>query len=246
MKASPEQQSLLLTLQALDTRLAQIQHRVATLPAAQAVAQARLVVKDAEGAQVRARTAARDLSGEVAKAESDVTQVRDRAARNQSRLDSGVGTAKDLQALQHELELLARRQADLEEVQLDVMERADAADHALQEADAALTSAREQLERAEGEQSQALGELEAERETVLREREALAPQVDPGLLGLYDKITSQRPGASAGLLASNRCGACGIVLNATDLSHFRAAPADEVLRCEECRAILVRPTSSGS
>ena len=51
--------------------------------------------------------------------------MRDRAARNQSRLDAGQGSAKDLQALQHELASLARRQAELEDVELEVMERSE-------------------------------------------------------------------------------------------------------------------------
>jgi predicted nucleic acid-binding Zn-ribbon protein len=51
--------------------------------------------------------------------------VRDRAARNQARLDAGTGTAKDLQALQHELVSLARRQGELEDIELEVMERAE-------------------------------------------------------------------------------------------------------------------------
>jgi hypothetical protein len=60
---------------------------------------------------VRARTALGDIEREVSKAESDVQLVRERAARNRSRLDAGTGSAKDLQALQHELDSLGRRQA---------------------------------------------------------------------------------------------------------------------------------------
>ena len=66
------------------------------------------------------------MQREVAKAEADVQLVRDRAARDQARLDAGTGTAKDLQALQHELDSLARRQSELEDVELEVMERAEA------------------------------------------------------------------------------------------------------------------------
>jgi hypothetical protein len=34
-------------------------------------------------------------------------------------------------------------------------------------------------------------------------------------------------------------------LTASDLNRIRVAPVDEVLRCDECRCILVRTTESG-
>ena len=73
-----------------------------------------------------ARTAYQDIQGELTKAEADVQLVRDRAARDRARLDAGTGTAKDLQALQHELTSLARRQSELEDLEIEVMERAEA------------------------------------------------------------------------------------------------------------------------
>ena len=85
---------------------------------------------------MRSRTELDDIQREVAKAETDVQLVRDRAARDQARLDAGTGTAKDLQAIQHELTSLARRQGELEDVEIEVMERAEAAESDVAELDA--------------------------------------------------------------------------------------------------------------
>ncbi|HEY5247070.1 MAG TPA: hypothetical protein VIJ15_01265, partial [Dermatophilaceae bacterium] len=73
---------------------------------------------------VRARTALQDVQREITKADTDVQLVRERTGRNQARMDAGQGTAKDLLALQHEVESLARRQSALEDIELEVMERA--------------------------------------------------------------------------------------------------------------------------
>jgi uncharacterized protein len=47
------------------------------------------------------------------------------------------------------------------------------------------------------------------------------------------------------MLRQRRCEACRIELSGTEVSRFRTAAADEVLRCDNCRAILVRTAESG-
>ncbi len=46
-------------------------------------------------------------------------------------------------------------------------------------------------------------------------------------------------------LRQRRCHGCQLELNAVDLNHIKAAAEDEVIRCEECRRILVRTPESG-
>ena len=68
-----------------------------------------------------------DIQRELRKAETDVEQVRSRADRDQARLDAGQGSAKDLQAHPARADSLARRQSELEDVELEVMERLETA-----------------------------------------------------------------------------------------------------------------------
>ena len=125
LKADPSRQWRLLDLQAIDTRLDQIAHARANLPQLAAIEAARRELAALDTDIVNARTAAGDVQRELTKSEQDVQLVRDRAARNQARLDSGQGSAKDLQALQHELASLARRQSELEDIEIEVMERSE-------------------------------------------------------------------------------------------------------------------------
>ena len=128
MKADPFVQARLLDLQALDTRLQQIDHALTRVPQIAAVAEAGERLQQVSDDVVRVETTLSDIRREVARAEADVQQVRDRAARDQARLEAGTGmTSRDLTSLQHEIESLGRRQAELEDVEIEVMERVEAA-----------------------------------------------------------------------------------------------------------------------
>ena len=171
--------------------------------------------------------------------------VRDRAARDQARLDSGTGTAKDLQALQHELTSLARRQSELEDVELEVMERAEDAESAVSQLAAQRETLGAQLSELEAARDGALRDLDTEAQRVGAPRADVVAGVGEDLVTLYEKIRTQSGGLAAAPLRQRRCGGCQLELNNVDMSRIKAAPADEVLRCEECRRILVRTAESG-
>lgn len=194
---------------------------------------------------VRARTAHGDVQREVAKAEADVQLVRDRAARDQARLDSGQGTAKDLQALQHEVASLARRQGELEDVELEVMERAEALEARVRELEAARAELTVKVDALEAARDKALGDLDAEAAQVTANRANVVPGVGEDLVALYEKIRANSGGVGAAALHQRRCEGCRLELNQVDINRIAAAADDEVLRCEECRRILVRTSESG-
>lgn len=239
-------QRRLLDVQALDTRLAQLAHRRRSLPV-----HAELEALEARQTRVRdqlvaAETIASDVARELTKAERDVEQVAQRAARNQSRLDSGQGSAKDLQALQHELGSLARRQSDLEDVELEIMERAEQAQAAV----TALEAERDELAARHGEvverRDAEVAEIDAEGDRVAAERDAAVAGLDDALVALYEKVRGQQGGVGAAPLRGRRCEGCRLELNPTDLQRIRSAAEDEVVRCEECRRILVRVPESAA
>lgn len=244
MKADPHEQQRLLDLQALDTRLSQLDHQLRSLPEHAQLEQLTGRAADLDAEVVRTTTARGDVQRELTKAEQDVQLVRDRAARDQQRLDAGIGTAKDMQALQHEIESLARRQATLEDEELEVMERAEARDAEVAKAEAdrdALAAETAEITTSRDTKAQA---LQADRDRVAAGRDAIVADVSDELVALYDKIRAQS-GTGAAPLQQRRCGGCQLELNQVDLNRIRSAAEDEVLRCEECRRILVRTPESG-
>ncbi|WP_256838788.1 zinc ribbon domain-containing protein [Ornithinimicrobium faecis] len=244
MKADPTDQQRLLDLQALDTRLDQLDHQLRSLPEHAELQALTARAGDLDAEVVRTTTARGDVQRELTKAEQDVQLVRDRSARNQKRLDDGVGTAKDLQALQHEIESLARRQSTLEDEELEVMERAEALDAEVAQAETNRDELAAETAEVTRSRDAKAGALETDRAEVAAGREAIVADISAELIALYDKIRVQS-GTGAAPLQQRRCGGCQLELNQVDLSRIRSAPEDEVLRCEECRRILVRTAESG-
>ena len=78
MKAELQQQWRLLDLQKLDTRLDQIDHRLANMPQAKKLAELTKKADTATEEQILAQTAVMDVERELARSETDVQQVRDR------------------------------------------------------------------------------------------------------------------------------------------------------------------------
>lgn len=236
----------LLDLQALDASLDLARHRLETLPAAQAVRDLSDRRDDLVAERARAQTTADDLARDQRKADADVEQVKTRRTRDQERVDSGqVGDARQLQALQHEIETLDRRISELEDDELDVMERLD-------DAQRDVTRLQEELAGIEGELSEqtaardeSTAEIEVQTSTVSAERAEVAGEIAADLLALYERLRAQLGGVGVGAIQHGRCGGCRLDIGAADLARMRAAAPDEVLRCEECNRILVRTNESG-
>ena len=233
-------QRRLLDVQDLDTRLDQLAHKRRTLPELARLLELDAQLADLHTARVTSRTAVEDLRRELAKAEADVEQVRSRAARDQARLDSGQGSAKDLQALTSEIASLARRQGDLEEVELEVMERLEAHEGALTEVTKAYDALVAQKEAVEADRDAAFRTIDADAERVRGERATAAEGLDAGLVTLYERLRGQLGGLGAAPLRGRRCEGCRLELNPLDLDAIRSKGEDQVVRCEECGRILVR------
>jgi uncharacterized protein len=246
VKASPEAQLRLLELADLDAELTRIEHRRRGMP--EHAELARLEAKDDElRDSIAALTAQNsDLRREQAKAEADVEQVRARIDRDRQRLDSGmVNSPRELENLQSEVQSLHRRQSDLEEVVLDVMERLETAQSTLTQATAERDHLAIELVGVTAARDTALAELGEQSVKAGDRRVEVAASIPADLLDLYDKLRVQHGGVGATALRQRRCQGCNLTMNTVDLNAIRAAPDDEVLRCEECRRILVRTADSG-
>ncbi|CAL9433752.1 putative protein [Streptomyces sp. enrichment culture] len=193
-----------------------------------------------------AQTEESDCAREQTKAEQDVDQVRQRAGRDQQRLDSGAVTSpKDLENLQREITSLAKRQGDLEDVVLEVMERRESAQERVAELTERVGAVQGKIDDATARRDAAVEELDGEAASVTKEREVVAGAVPDDLLKLYDKLREQQGGVGAAKLYQRSCQGCRQELAITELNEIRSAAPDTVVRCENCRRILVRTADSG-
>lgn len=246
MKAAPEAQLRLLDLQELDSTLDRLAHRRRTLPELADVTRLGERIREVADALVAAQTEISDIDREQKKAEQDVDQVRARADRDQKRLDSGqVASARDLENLQSEIASLQRRQSDLEEIVLEVMERREEAEGRLREVEAEKAAAEKELAEVTERRDAAYQKIDGEAELNRTARTGVAADIPADLLKLYEKLRQQHRGVAATALLRGQCQGCHLQLNTVELNAIRAAAADEVVRCEDCRRILVRTKESG-
>ncbi|WP_062385459.1 zinc ribbon domain-containing protein [Demequina iriomotensis] len=230
----------LLDVQDLDLRAQQARHRRNHLPVLSQIAELTARLTDLDEARIASNTKVTDLRRAVQKAEDDVQVVRERSARDNARLASGQGSPKDLQALQGELEVLARRQEALEEVELEAMEALETAEKELASAKEQVDAISAQVADLNGERDVVWNEIDAELVGIANDRDAAVAGLDAGLVALYEKLRDAQGGIGAAALAQGQCLGCRTQLNPGDLRAIEGRPADAIVRCEECGRILVR------
>lgn len=243
-KAPVADQLRLLTVQDLDTKLAQTRHRLANLPARQELDAVTAEAASLEQTRVEAATAVTDLRREVTKAEDDVVAVRARADRDDKRMLSAGLAPKELQALQSELEVLAKRQADLEDIELDAMQRLEDAEAEATRVAVQIDAVAATLTEVKARLHHEAADIDAEIVSLTAGRAKTVAGLDEGLLALYEKLRATHGGTGAAALQHGACQGCNMSLNPADLAHIEAAPADDIVRCEECGRILVRGAGS--
>ena len=240
VKATVAHQNLLIELQKIDTAIISCGVRLANLPE---IEQIKAIHKRLEDAAIELKvveTELEDVSIDLRRSEVDVEAVVDRMKKDEARLNSGAASPKELEQTQHELATLAKRKAELEDGELEIMMRFDSVKKRLDE----LASDEVGLKQLELELNVRLenskSEINSELESAKAARAALVPQIETSLYDLYEKVRSSANGIGAALLIGNKCDGCHLEINAIERERIKGLDAEEVLRCEECRRILVR------
>jgi hypothetical protein len=246
VKAASADQLRLLDVQALDSTIDRLAHRRTSLPELEAIATLQSRDREIADDVVRAETEDSDLGREQARVDADVELVRGRLDRDQKRLDDGqVGSPRELENLQSEIASLHKRQSDLEDAELEVMEQREAIEGRLKALHAEQEQVTTSLATAIVQRDATWAEIDADTEKSTAQRAELVATLPDDLVALYEKLRASSGGVGAAALHRGRCEGCHLQLNTTDLNHLRDAPDDDVVRCEECRRILIRTDESG-
>jgi uncharacterized protein len=244
MKAEVIQQRSLLELAELDAELSRMAHRAANLPEQQQYDRVAAEHRSANDRLAALGIALEDIDAQVSRFETEIDGVRQREDRDRKLLDSGTVNPKQLEELQHELGTLERRQASLEDSLLEVMERREQLAAEQLDALAKVDGLQRDLVDAQQDRDTALADIDQVRGQRAVRRDELVAGLDSELVELYERQRAAS-GVGAGRLLGRRCGACRIELDRGELARISAAPEDEVLRCSECRAILLRVGGPG-
>jgi len=234
------QQRLLIDLQDLDSRLARLRHERKHLPVLSRIESVIERLKTNKRAAIQADASLSEAKARATRSEDEVGQVVRRAEVLRERLHSGNSAARDLSAIQGEIDQLGQRQAALEEAQIVAME--------------ALDSAREEVERlsrGESEIRAAGRELTAERdaefarldeeiESLENQRADLAGTIEAALLADYEAVRTSTGGLGAVALRGRIIEDGAVEISPQELARIVAAPQDEVIHAEENDVIVVR------
>jgi len=239
VKASVSDQRSILDIQKFDQQSATLKNKAATLPELAEISTTTIKQNNVRDLRIAAETELSDVKRELARAEGDVEQIVTRIERDEKRLASGTGTPKELEQTQHELGTLGVRRSELEEVELEIMMRVDG----IKDRISALTTEENELALVLADlnirKENALAAIHTELEGIETDRKATTQSVGAELLALYEKIR-ESSGIGAAALAGNQCKGCNLTMNTIELQRISGLAEDEVVRCEECRCILVR------
>ncbi|MGO4857952.1 zinc ribbon domain-containing protein [Arthrobacter sp. 2MCAF14] len=238
-KAAPAEQLKLLELQGLDAKLKSLANRRRTLETDPRITDLQDALSVANGALGTAKLAVHDAEAELRRSEADVEQVASRIARDEARLNSGTGLSKDLVALQSDIASLNKRRSDLEDVELEILERLDG----LRERQAAQQQIVDDIQGSfsgiRAELDTAIAEIVGEETQVRAQRTAFAEGLDAGMLAIYEKTLAKR-GVGAARLFHGKSEGSGMTLSPGDLAEVKAAAEDEIVFCPDSGCILVR------
>jgi predicted nucleic acid-binding Zn-ribbon protein len=231
----------LLRVQDLDTAISQLQHRRATLPerAELGGVEQRLAGITTQMTEAGARR--QTLVDRQAELERQIATLNARRAGLEEKLYASRGTAaRDLQAMNEEIGHLSSRRAEIEEIELTLMEEQEPIESEL----AALRAEQVPLLATAEALRASLRETEAVVLEELREFEASrgkeAAQLPGDLADRYEVLRARLKGTGAARLVGNRCGGCHLELSAVEVDRIRHLPNDVIVTCDQCGRILVR------
>ena len=238
LKATPEQQQLLLQLQQLDSELSRARHRAQVHPLGREVQQLSDELAALQREMVQAQTSAADLQRAVNKSEDELERVRKRLQRDRDMVGQGA-SARVQRELEHEVASLARRVSDLEDAELEMLGQQEQVSHRVTQLQTLEIELNERLARSrEDQQSESAHSSELSQELAGRRAQTVAA-LQPDLVARYESIRVETPIAAAEL-SGNQCGGCRLQLPPLEVTELLSAAADEVITCDECGCILVR------
>ena len=244
MKASHQDQLLLLELQALDRHISAQEHVRARHPSHALVAELDGRADDLHRAAVSQSAAVSDIRREVLRLEADADKVRARRQLQQGRIDRNEVPLRDISPLQHEIERMDARLSDLDDAQLDAEERleaAEAAETAMRQEEEALRA--DSLSAAQTFTTET-AEVDEDLVSTRARRDALAERIPADLLAEYDRSRTRNGVLAVVEVRSGFPVGGGADFSPAELSTIAALEADEVYWAEETDQIVVRTTTA--
>ena len=237
MKATESQQSDLLSLANLDLEISRSKSSIKNLSSGAQFSELREAQRGLAAKLIDARNALDTVELELKRSEADLALVEQRIAKDQARLNS-TNNSKDAQGIQSELESLARRKSDLEDIEIAILDQQEAAKAVFATVSVDKAAVDDELAKGEAANEAEIMKLRSGLDLMTNDRAQQAARIAPELIELYDKKAAR--GVPVARLIGRECGACRISLGVTAFNELESLARDDIATCPECQAILVR------
>ena len=237
MKATESQQSDLLSLANLDLEISRSKSAIKNLSSGAQFSELREAQRGLAAKLIDARNALDTVELELKRSEADLALVEQRIAKDQARLNS-TNNSKDAQGIQSELESLARRKSDLEDIEIAILDQQEAAKAVFATVSVDKAAVDDELAKGEAANEAEIMKLRSGLDLMTNDRAQQVARIAPELIELYDKKAAR--GVPVARLIGRECGACRISLGATAFNELESLARDDIATCPECQAILVR------
>lgn len=240
MKATASDQRSILDIARFDQQANSLRHKASSLPELAELATTTIKANNARDLRIAAETELSDVRRELLRSERDVEQVVLRITRDEARLIGGSASPKELEQLQHEVGTLGVRRAELEEVELEIMMRVDSINERITALKTEESEYGAVIADLEIRKENALTVIHRDLDAIVKDRSETVQGIEKPLVDLYEKIRETTGGAGAAAFFGGSCNGCNLSVNAVEIKRMSDLADDEVVRCEECRCILVR------
>src|SRR5215469_11759193 len=225
----------LIELQRVDQRIALLRADLESFPKRLREADARQSGARAE--IVSAKEALAKINAERKKFEFEGQEWKDRVRKYRDQ-SGAVKTNEAYRALQHEIANAEAEITKAEDRQLEVMMKADEAEHRVKHAEARLKEAEQGVaEERKSIEAQA-GEKKKQLESAIAEHEKTIAPVPEDLRDLYARIAKRHGGTAMAQVRDEQCRGCGLRVLPHIVQELRSETSEEVYRCESCGLIL--------
>lgn len=228
----------LLAVQALDTKLTQLRHRLGTLPekAVLHASTASLAAVDAQLGECIARMHA--IETRISELESAGRDLDAKKTRFEAQLKTVIAP-REAEALQHEIAVVVAKHAGLDDEELELLEESEQ-----------LAARRSELENLRAERATvvagdsaaadaATAEVMRAIEVTTAERAGVVAAIDVALIAKYDAARPRSATVTIAEVAKNSCTGCHTALSPKEIGELKALTAGEDPRCPYCGCLLV-------
>lgn len=233
-----ELQSLadLLDLQGVDLQIDRLLHDRQSLPELDQYKQAHDKTEELAKQLAAAEQLLRETSLELDKTDGELEITVGRLDSEQNRLYAGGMSARDADYLRREVEMLDRKRREAEDNVLELMERREQHEAAVEDLKGRLEEANQVKATIEATIKEAWRGIDAQLAVKEARKVEIVPLIEADLLELYEQLRDSKEGVAVGALTDGMCGGCHLKLTAAEqLDAKRSDPA----RCIHCRRILV-------